>query len=85
MVSIVWGDNQVPIYLYAWHVLKAWDLHWMEKIKDSGVRCAILDDLHTIMHMPIEPGESIETFMTHGKKKIIDSFIQHLLSDSWTQ
>jgi hypothetical protein len=56
----------------------------MEKIKDNGVQRPILDDFHTIMHMPIEPGENIETFMTHGKNKIIDSFTQHLLSDSWT-
>jgi hypothetical protein len=56
----------------------------MEKIKDTEVRCAILDDLHTIMYTPIEPNESIETFMTHGKNKIIESFTQHLFSDSWT-
>jgi hypothetical protein len=32
----------------------------MEKIKDNGVQHAILDNLHTIMYMPIEPGEKIE-------------------------
>jgi hypothetical protein len=32
--------------------------------------CAILDAFHTIMYMPIEPNENIETFMTHGKNKI---------------
>jgi len=35
--------------------------------------------------MPIEPSESIEAFMTHGKNKIIESFIQHLLGDSLTR
>jgi hypothetical protein len=40
----------------------------MEKIKDNGMQCAILDNLHTIMCMPIEPCENIEAFMTHGKK-----------------
>jgi hypothetical protein len=35
--------------------------------------------------MPIEPGESIEAFMTHGKNKIIENFTQHLPNDSWTQ
>jgi hypothetical protein len=34
--------------------------------------------------MPIEPSESIETFMTHGRNKIIESFTQHLLINSWT-
>jgi hypothetical protein len=80
----MWDDNQMPIYLYVWHVLKAWCLHLMEKIKNNEVQRAILNDLHTIMYMPIEPSESIETFMTHGRNKIIESFIQHLPGDSWT-
>jgi hypothetical protein len=45
----------------------------MEKIKNNEMQHAILDGLHTIMYMPIEPNESIE------------SFTQHLPSDSWTQ
>jgi hypothetical protein len=85
MVRIVWGDDQVPIYFCAWHVLKAWRLHLMEKIKDNEVRCAILDDLHTIMYMPIEPNENIEAFMIRGRDKIIESFTQHLSGDSWIQ
>jgi hypothetical protein len=55
----------------------------MEKIKNNEVQCAILDDFHTVMYMPIEPSESIETFMTSGKNKIIENFTQHLSSDSW--
>ncbi len=57
----------------------------MEKIKDNGVRHVILDDLHTIMYMPTELGENIETFMTHGRNKVIESFTQHLPKDSWTR
>jgi len=33
--------------------------------------------------MPIEPSESIEAFMSHGKNDIIENFTQHLLYDSW--
>jgi hypothetical protein len=33
--------------------------------------------------MPIELGENIEAFMIRGKNKIIESFTQHLLGDSW--
>jgi hypothetical protein len=47
----------------------------MEKIKDNEMQHAILDNLHTIMYMPIEPSESIEAFMIHGKNNIIKSFI----------
>jgi hypothetical protein len=57
----------------------------MEKIKDNELQHVILDDLHTVMYMPIKPNESIETFMTHGKNKIIESFTQHLPNDSWTR
>jgi hypothetical protein len=56
----------------------------MEKIKDNGVQRAILDNLHTVMYMPIELGENIEAFMTRGRNKIIENFIQHLFGDSWT-
>ncbi len=82
MVKIVWGDDQVPIYLCAWHVLKAWCLRLMEKIKDNDMRHEILDDLHSILYMPIEPSESIEAFMTCGRIKIIENFTQRLSNDS---
>ncbi len=49
MVRILWGNDQVPIYLCAWHILNAWRLRLMEKIKDNEVQRAILNDLHTIM------------------------------------
>jgi hypothetical protein len=85
MVRIVWGNDQMFVYRCAWHILKAWCLHSIEKIKDNEVWCVILDDLHTIMYMPIEPSENIEAFMTHGRNKIIESFTQHLFSDSWIE
>jgi hypothetical protein len=56
----------------------------MEKIKDNGVQCAILDNIHIIMYMRIELGEGIEAFMIRRKITIIESFTQHLPSDSWT-
>jgi hypothetical protein len=85
MVRIVWGDDQVPIYLCAWHVLKVWYLRSMEKIKDNEVQRAILDDLQIVMYMSIKSSESIEAFMTRGRNKIIESFTQHLPNDSWIQ
>jgi hypothetical protein len=57
----------------------------MEKIKDNEVRHAILDDLHIVMYMLVEPNESIEAFMINGRNKIIESFTQHLPGDSWTR
>ncbi len=53
----------------------------MEKIENNEVKCAILDDLHIVMYMSIELNESIETFMNHGKNKVIKSFTQHLPND----
>jgi hypothetical protein len=57
----------------------------MEKIKDNGVQCAILDNIHITMYMPIKLGESIEAFMIRRKITIIESFTQHLPNDSWIQ
>jgi hypothetical protein len=41
-------------------------------IKNNEVKHAILDDLHVVMYMPIEPSENIEAFMNHKKNKIIE-------------
>jgi hypothetical protein len=40
----------------------------MEKIKDSKVRCAILDHLHMVMYMSINPNETIDDFRASGRR-----------------
>ncbi len=85
MIRMVWGKDQVPIYFCAWHILKAWRLCSMEKIKDNGVWHVIYYDFQIIMYMLIEPGENIETFMICGRNKIIENFTQHLPGDLWTR
>jgi len=62
MLRIFWVTNNIPIFPYAWHVLKAWHLHVMEKIKDVEVQRITFHDLHDVMYMSIEPKENIETF-----------------------
>ncbi len=46
----------------------------MEKIKDSKVRCDVLDHLHMVMFMSINPNETIDDFKAHGKKMVMESF-----------
>jgi hypothetical protein len=42
MAKIVWGENQMHVYLYAWHILKVWHFNLMEKIKKQwGAMCNI--------------------------------------------
>ncbi len=53
----------VPIYLCAWHVLKACAL---KKIKDVVVRQAILDDLHAILYVMNILGKNIKDFKAHA-------------------
>jgi hypothetical protein len=60
MLRIVWATKN--IFLYACHVLKAWCLRTMEKIKDVEAQQIILHDLHDVMYMSIEPKENIDTF-----------------------
>jgi len=55
-------------------VLKAWCLHSMEKIKDSKVKCAILDCLHILMFMSINPNETIDDFKACGREMLVESF-----------
>jgi len=71
---IVWGQDLVPYFFGAWHVLKAWHLHSMEKIKDSEVRCVILDCLHMVMFMSINPNETIDDFKECGKERVVEIF-----------
>jgi hypothetical protein len=54
----------------------------MKKIKDNEVRCVVLDDLHVMMYMPIEPSENIDALKFLGRNKIIEIFTQHLANDS---
>jgi hypothetical protein len=46
----------------------------MEKIKDLEVRCAILDCLHMVMFMSINPNETIDDLKAHGREMAVESF-----------
>jgi hypothetical protein len=69
MLRIVWTTKNILILLCAWHVLKAWHLHKMEKTKDVEVRRMIIHDLHDVMYMSIKPKENIEN--NKGEMKVL--------------
>jgi len=46
----------------------------MEKIKDSEVKRAILDHLHMVMFMSINPDETIDDFKACGKEMVVEIF-----------
>jgi hypothetical protein len=50
---MVWRKDQMPIYFCAWHVLKVWHLHLMEKIKHNGVHHVTFDNLHSSCTCPL--------------------------------
>jgi len=77
------GQDHVPIFLYAWHVLKAWHLCLMEKIRDSKVRHVILDCFHMVMFMSINPNETISDFKAHEKEMVVVSFDNLQLGVVW--
>jgi len=64
----------VPIYICAWHVLKAWWVCALKKIKDVVVRWAILDNLHVILYVMTNLGKNINDFKAHGKEKVMANF-----------
>jgi hypothetical protein len=78
----VWGQYDVPIFFYAWHVLNAWRLCSMEKIKDSKVECAIFYYLHMVMFMSINPNETIYDFKARGKERVENFDNLHLPSNN---
>jgi hypothetical protein len=51
----------------------------MEKIKDSKVRCVVVDCLHMVMFMSINPYETINDFKACGREVVVESFdnLQH--------
>jgi hypothetical protein len=79
----VWGQDLIQIFLYAWHVLKAWHLHSMEKIKDSEVRCVVLDCFHMVMFMFINLDETINDFKARGKEMVVENFENLQLGVAW--
>ncbi len=46
----------------------------MEKIKDLEVRCVVLDCLHMVMFMSINPNETIDDFKARGREMVVESF-----------
>jgi hypothetical protein len=76
--------DKVPIYLYSWHVLKAWCLHGTEKIKNVEMRGGILEDLHDVMYMSINHGETIDDFKECGRVILRKSLQKHRSIDAWT-
>jgi len=63
--------DKVPIYLCCWHVFKAWHLCGTEKIKDVEVRGGIFQDLHDVMYMSINHGETINDFKERGRPVVV--------------
>jgi hypothetical protein len=84
LIRVVWGMDKVPFYLCCWHVLKAWPLHGTRKIKDVEVQGGILQDLHDVMYMSINHGETINDFKEYGRVAMKESLHKHRPNDVWT-
>jgi hypothetical protein len=66
-------------------VLKAWHLHSLEKIKDLKVMHVILDHLHMVMFISINPNETIDDFKACGREMVVKSFDTLQPSVVWTK
>ncbi len=82
---IVWGQKPIPNFFCTWHVLKAWRLRSMEKIKDSKVRHAMFDCLHIVMFMSINLDETIDNVKALGREKVVESFDNLQPNVVWTR
>jgi hypothetical protein len=57
----------------------------MEKIKDSEVRCVVLDHLHMAMFISINSNEIIDDFKARGREMVVESFDNLQPSVVWTR
>jgi hypothetical protein len=57
----------------------------MEKIKDLVVKCVVLDCLHMVMFMSINPNEITNDFKARGKEKVVENFHNLQLGVGWTK
>jgi len=57
----------------------------MEKIKDSKVRHVVLDHLHMVMFMFINPNETIDDFKARGREMVVGSFDNLQPNVDWTK
>jgi len=46
----------------------------LEKTKNVVVCQIILDDLHAILYVMINPGKNMKDFKAHGRKKVMANF-----------
>ncbi len=46
----------------------------MEKKKDSEVKHAVLDRLHMVMFMSINPKQTIDDFKACGREMVVENF-----------
>jgi hypothetical protein len=76
--------DKVLILLCCWHVFKAWCLCGTEKIKDVEVWGVILQDLHDVMYMSINHGETIDDFKEREQVVVRENLHKHALGNVWT-
>jgi hypothetical protein len=83
-IKVLWGMDKVPIFLCCWHVFKAWFICGTKIIKDVKVQGVVLQDLHDVMYMSINHGETIDDFKKCGSVAMIKNLHKHKPSDVWT-
>jgi hypothetical protein len=55
------------------------------KIKDAEVNHAILDCLHMVMFMSINPRKTIESLKVLRREKVVETFNTFNFSDAWNK
>ena len=67
-VKQAWPEDEVPIYLCSFHVLKNWKNHIWTKVPNLGtLRDLVYKILHSFLYTPIEYKESEEDFLRRAR------------------
>jgi hypothetical protein len=73
----MWKDENVPMYLCAWHVLKNWEKNIISKVpKDGDMKDRIFQALKATMYKSIEYEKNIEDFIGCIQKKLLTTIVE---------
>ena len=64
-----WPEDEVPIYLYTFHIIKNWKYHFLSKVPDlENLRTLVYTAMRNFLYTPIEYKEIESEFLNPAKQ-----------------
>ena len=76
-----WPEDEVPVYLCTFHIIKNWKSHLLSKVPDlENLRTLVYTAMHDFLYTPIEYKETESEFLNRAKQ-LGESLFQFLYVD----